>query len=703
MKTIQFGDRGIEVRILQCFLHIEEDGEFGRDTQSALNEWKEKNKLSKNGIMENSDWKIVANQMPEIQFGDVNDAVKVWQLFIGVENDGDFGLLTLTPTREYQKENNLNSDGIVGKETWMYALTHFPYGQYDKNGIKLKRIADISHWNEDINWDLAREELDFVIFRASAGFIKDRKYIYNTTNCGLPYGVYHYVKASNAKEAKEEAQFFLNIIKETNTSPLFYIADVEYEAQNASNTEEVCVTFLQELRDQGCERIGLYINGWYKWAGKAINMCDIMWIPHWGWDNGNVPDESYRSPHYCDIWQYTSKGTINGIKTDVDLNILIGNKDLNWFLNKKEEKIMAEKFTNVHFVEFCKKFVGMPYWYGTCVYPCTSSLLNSKSRQYPEHYTSDRMNKYRQAINDHKICADCVGLIKGYGWTNGGEGVIESIGKSEPLFKSSYATHGMPDQSANGMFEYAQRKGLDWGSIDTILEIPGIAVRLNGHVGVYIGNGKVIEEKGFAYGCVETNLKDSKWLHWYKIPGITYITGEGIDSEMKEIKLGDRLLRRGNIGKDVKELQKLLNELLNLKLDEDGEFGNNTEQAVEKFQARYGLSVDGQYGPQSHAKLMSLIGDRNQDAVPKEPEPEPSIIPTKPEESKKEVKTLTTTGNVYIRLGDSTSYDIITSVASGTQLIPIFDKNNNLIISSNDWYAVKCVEQIGWVSGKYIK
>ena len=29
---------------------------------------------------------------------------------------------------------------------------------------------------------------------------------------------------------------------------------------------------------------------------------------------------------------------------------------------------MAEKFTNIHFVEFLKKFVGMPYWYGTCIY-----------------------------------------------------------------------------------------------------------------------------------------------------------------------------------------------------------------------------------------------------------------------------------------------------------------------------------------------
>lgn len=52
--------------------------------------------------------------------------------------------------------------------------------------------------------------------------------------------------------------------------------------------------------------------------------------------------------------------------------------------------------TNIMFVDFLKKMVGQPYWYGTCVYKCTSSLLSSKSNQYPTHYTSSRMSKYEQ-------------------------------------------------------------------------------------------------------------------------------------------------------------------------------------------------------------------------------------------------------------------------------------------------------------------
>jgi uncharacterized protein YgiM (DUF1202 family) len=76
------------------------------------------------------------------------------------------------------------------------------------------------------------------------------------------------------------------------------------------------------------------------------------------------------------------------------------------------------------------------------------------------------------------------------------------------------------------MFTYAKSKGLKWGKINTIPEVPGLAVRYDGHVGYYIGNGKVIEERGFNYGCVITELKGRKWDHWYEFPGIKYVSGD---------------------------------------------------------------------------------------------------------------------------------------------------------------------------------
>lgn len=183
-----------------------------------------------------------------------------------------------------------------------------------------------------------------------------------------------------------------------------------------------------------------------------------------------------------------------------------------------------EKYTNLHFVEFLKAMVGQPYWYGTCVYKCTTSTLNSKTKQYPSHYGSSRTATYKSHISKKMVSADCVGLGKGYNWTYGGEGVIESIG-TDKAFKSKYGNN-CPDKSANGMFTYAKSKGLKYGKIATIPEVPGLAVRKDGHVGFYIGNGEVVEAYGFAKGIVITKLKSRPWTDWYEFPGIKYVSGE---------------------------------------------------------------------------------------------------------------------------------------------------------------------------------
>jgi len=100
-------------------------------------------------------------------------------------------------------------------------------------------------------------------------------------------------------------------------------------------------------------------------------------------------------------------------------------------------------------------------------------------------------------------------------------GVIESIG-TDAKFTSKYGGNGCPDKSANGMFTYAKNKGCAWGTIDTLPEIPGVALRSDGHVGVYVGGGYAVEERGFNYGCVKTKVASRKWTHWFQLPFVDY-------------------------------------------------------------------------------------------------------------------------------------------------------------------------------------
>lgn len=158
--------------------------------------------------------------------------------------------------------------------------------------------------------------------------------------------------------------------------------------------------------------------------------------------------------------------------------------------------------TNTGLVEYAKAQLGMPYWYGTFGNTATLTLLESKTKQYPSHYQFARMQKYKSEIGLR--VHDCVGLIKGYLWSDSPDG--------KPKYNASQ------DVSANGMLNRCK----ETGRIDTLPETPGILVFKRGHVGVYIGDGKVIEARGFNFGVTETELNKRNWEHWGKCPWIEY-------------------------------------------------------------------------------------------------------------------------------------------------------------------------------------
>ena len=349
-------------------------------------------------------------------------------------------------------------------------------------------------------------------------------------------------------------------------------------------------------------------------------------------------------------------------------------------------------FTNEHFVAFCQSMLGQPYWYGTVVYKCTESLRARKAKQYPSHYVSSRTNRYRDDIAKKKVCADCVGLIKGYCWTDGGQGVMESIGT---------------DREFSGMFTYAKSKGCAWGTMDSLPELPGVALRSDGHVGVYIGGGYAVEERGFNYGCVKTRVSSRNWTHWYKLPFIDY--GEGAEHvPATEYTLGSRLLKKGMEGSDVKTLQELLLQLgyALSRYGADGEFGAETETAVKAFQTAEGLEVDGKYGEKSHAALMDAVADDDEDGSEQEGgdvgapvEPEEPDAPDEPESPKplgETVVIVSNGGKVNIRYGNGTNYARITSVQPGSTYAYV-------ATAANGWNAVAVNGKVGWVSGEYSK
>ena len=82
-------------------------------------------------------------------------------------------------------------------------------------------------------------------------------------------------------------------------------------------------------------------------------------------------------------------------------------------------------------------------------------------------------------------------------------------------------------------------------------------------------------------------------------------------AEEKPAQLGDRLLKHGSEGADVKLMQEYLIQLgYDLgKWGADGDYGDATEIAVTRFQRDAGIEADGDYGSVTHAALMKAIED----------------------------------------------------------------------------------------------
>ena len=165
------------------------------------------------------------------------------------------------------------------------------------------------------------------------------------------------------------------------------------------------------------------------------------------------------------------------------------------------------KKTAAGLVEHMKKGLaaGNGYVWGTFGQVLTEGVLKSKVTQYPQE-VGGKLDIIKSKWMG-KTVTDCVGAIKFYLW-------LDDAGKVQYDSKT--------DRSAGGMLKAASVKG----PIATMPNRPGLAVCVDPtHIGVYIGDGKVIEANSTAKGWIMTPLRGlhaTKWTHWCEVPGIDY-------------------------------------------------------------------------------------------------------------------------------------------------------------------------------------
>ena len=164
---------------------------------------------------------------------------------------------------------------------------------------------------------------------------------------------------------------------------------------------------------------------------------------------------------------------------------------------------------NLDLAEWCKNANknGWGYVYGAYGQICTTAFLDQQAASWPG---ANEAGGPMRTVGEKwlgKRVTDCIGLIKSYGWYNPNDGSIKP------------GANGFADCSADSIWNMVSESG----DISTIPEVPGLAVWQSGHIGVYIGNGEVVEAMGTAYGVVKTKVAGRGWSKWLKIPNIQYV------------------------------------------------------------------------------------------------------------------------------------------------------------------------------------
>lgn len=203
---------------------------------------------------------------------------------------------------------------------------------------------------------------------------------------------------------------------------------------------------------------------------------------------------------------------------------------------------------------------------------------------------------------------DCVNLIKALLW--GWNGDVNA-----PYGGAVYQSNGVPDINDDMMIRECKDLSTDFSKIQ-----PGEAVWMQGHIGIYVGDGLAVECTPIwadgvqitACNCSKSGYNRRDWTKHGKLPWITYeeekteVKPEEKPIEQKGLELP--ILGNSSKGYSVKALQILL---IGYGFScgwygADGDFGGSTKAAVVAFQKANKLEADGIVGNQTWARLLGI-------------------------------------------------------------------------------------------------
>lgn len=243
-----------------------------------------------------------------------------------------------------------------------------------------KKGIDVSEFQGKIDWEKVKNSgVEFAILRCGYGMDfsnqDDVEYERNANECerlGIPYGVYLMSYANTVEKARSEAKHVLRLIEGRKIS-LGVWYDIEDNGTSGAINKETLTniinTFCNTIKNAGY-KVGVYasLNWLENKIEKTIKDNYDIWVAQY------YSKCEYEGKYI--MWQHTSSGKVNGISTNVDMNILY--KDLPVINNNDNNN---SKTNNSEIVKSLQKALNKDYNCGLdvdgIIGPLTTKAVNN--------------------------------------------------------------------------------------------------------------------------------------------------------------------------------------------------------------------------------------------------------------------------------------------------------------------------------------
>ena len=220
-----------------------------------------------------------------------------------------------------------------GYDTAQFTLDENGFVAYGDDPEAHEVGVDVSEHQGEIDWQAVAEAgIDFAVIRIggrlmqSGTIFEDKHFRANLEGAkaaGLKVGVYFFSQALNAQEGLEEAEFVLGLLDGVELDyPV--VCDWEYLGGNTARTYGVEPAEITAGIDAFCARVEeagyrgmLYFNAYCGYI--KMDLRELTDYDFWYAQYSDVP--SYR--YHFQMWQYSSSGQVDGIDSDVDLNLCL--------------------------------------------------------------------------------------------------------------------------------------------------------------------------------------------------------------------------------------------------------------------------------------------------------------------------------------------------------------------------------------------